>query len=325
MSAATPGDDVYDPTVVRRVKRLLAATYPLDFNRSFDSLLFVAGTGRSGTTWLGDLLNADNRCRVIFEPFMPGSSALGGHDVPRYIRPTDRDPETIGVVERILLGKFRSSRWTSRGNRRLVSRQRMIKDVQSNLRLGWLREAFPPFPIVLIVRHPCAVAASRGRLGDARSIEALLDEPMLVEDHLLPYLEEINRLESPFERAVARWCIETFVPLSQLGRGLDLEVVLYEQLVDDPTAVLSPVFGRLGLPIPDRFDERVRTPSHTSYRGGSPLADPTEAKNEWRTLLTDQEVERALELVTMFGLDWLYGAEVEPRVRKVDAETAKAR
>jgi hypothetical protein len=306
-----------------RAKRLLAATCPLDFNRTFGSLLFVAGTGRSGTTWLGDLLNADGRRRVIFEPFMPGSRALGGNEVPRYLRPTDRDPATIAAVERILLAKFRSSRWTSRGNDRLVSRQRMIKDVQSNLRLGWLREVFPPFPIVLIIRHPCAVAASRGRLGDMRSIQALLDEPALVEDHLLPFVEEIHRLQSPFERAVVRWCIETFVPLSQMAGGLDVEVVLYEHLVADPVNVVTSMLERLEIQVPDGLSARVNVPSHTAYRGKSPLGDPSKAKDEWQSILGPSEIERALELVAMFRLGWLYGPEADPRVARLDATTVQ--
>jgi hypothetical protein len=311
---------------IGRLRRRLASIYALDFNRTFESLLFVSGTGRSGTTWLVDLLNADGLYRIIFEPFMPGCRALDGRSVPpRYIRPTSRDPDLIATAERILLARFRSSRWTSRGNDRLVSRRRIVKEVQSNLRLGWLREVFPPFPIVLIIRHPCAVAASRGRLGDRRSIDELLDDPALVEDYLAPHVPELRRLESPFEYEVARWCIETHVPLAQLAQGVDIEVVLYEQLVADPVGVVTSLLERLGLEPPARLAETAGVPSHTAYRANKPLEDPTRARDEWQEHLSDREVGRALELVAMFDLDWLYGPEVEPRVDRVGPQGIQTR
>src|SRR6478609_8521513 len=140
------------PDRIKRLKRRIALEHPLDFNRTFDSLIFVAGTGRSGTTWLVDLLNAENRHRVIFEPLRPNFGALGKGDIPRYIRPDNDDPELVELVRKILLARFKSTRWTGRGNTRVVSRSRIIKDVHSNLRLGWLREQFPPFPLFLIIR-----------------------------------------------------------------------------------------------------------------------------------------------------------------------------
>jgi len=33
--------------------------------------ILLAGTARSGTTWLGDLIASQIHCRILFEPFNP--------------------------------------------------------------------------------------------------------------------------------------------------------------------------------------------------------------------------------------------------------------
>lgn len=305
------------PDRLGRLRRRLAAAHPLDFNRTFDSLLFVAGTGRSGTTWLADLLNADGRYRVIFEPFRTKWGVLGERRLPRYIRPSNDDPELTETVRRVLLARFKSNQWTARGNDRLISTRRIIKDVDSNLRLAWFRARFPSFPLVLIVRHPCGVAGSRARLGDAGTLDMFLTDRDLVADHLAPHVDRLRQLDSPFALAVARWCIETYVPLRQLGEGLEVEVVLYEQLVADPVAVVSGLLDRLGLPKPRRLADRVAVPSLTAYRPDAPLDSAALAVDEWTRRVSDDDAAQAVELLRAFGLDWLYGEDPQPRVAAV--------
>lgn len=299
---------------LKRLRQRIAIEHPLDFNRTFDSLTFVAGTGRSGTTWLVDLLNADNRHRVIFEPLRSKWGALNGFDLPTYIRPDCEDPHLVGLVRNILLGNFKSNRWTGRGNERIVSTRRIVKDVHSNLRLAWLRAQFPRFPIILIIRHPCAIAASRQRLGDDTSLDGFLEDAVLVEDHLDPFLDELRRLDSPFERQIARWCIETYVPLRQFGTRHEIALVFYEHLVGNPRSTLEDLFRMLGREAPAAAYEKVGKPSLTTYRPDEPLASAADAVTDWRKQLGSQQVERALELLALFGLDRLYGSQPEPRL-----------
>jgi hypothetical protein len=302
------------PQRYRRLRRKLTTRYTLDFNQTFESLVFVAGTGRSGTTWLLELLDSGHRHRVIFEPFRPGAGALGDRVLPRYMRPGADDPEIEELVRTILLGKFKSNRLTGRDNERLISTSRIVKDVDSNLRLGWLRSRFPDFPIVYIIRHPCAVASSRKRLGNELSIDEYLGESDLVADHLEPYIGALSEVTTPFEKAVASWCIENYVPLKQIDDGLELVTVFYEDLVTDPETTLRAVFAALGQS-PDRVAyENLAKPSLTTWRESDPLASPGRALDDWQRRLTAHELERARELVTLFGLDSLYSFDSgEPR------------
>jgi hypothetical protein len=304
---------VAKPNRVARLRRRIANTHALDFNRTFESLVLIVGTGRSGTTWLASLVNADNRARVIFEPFQPNVGVFGERELPRYIRPETDNPELIEDFRNVLLGNFKPNKWTGRTSPRIVSRHRLVKEVQSNLRLGWLRRQFPPFPTILIMRHPCAVAGSRQRLGNDLQISHLLADPWLVEDHLAPFMDELRALETPFERCIARWCIETYVPLRQLATShAGITCVFYEHLVWEPRPVLEQVFRGLDREPPPEVWKKFDEPSWTAYRGGDPLKDTRSAASEWTGRLTEDEVDRALELIGLFGLGGLYGRGPEP-------------
>lgn len=268
----------------------------------------MAGSARSGTTWLQDLITAQDRFRIIFEPFHTQFGPERLRSIPAYIRPSLTSPPYLADVEDVLRGKVRDT-WIDHCNRQLVASRRLIKEIDSNLRLGWFRERFPYFPIVFLIRHPLAVAASRTRLGWKPSPEASFADKQLVEDHLAPFRGVLDSYRSDLERRVIQWCIENYVPLSYFQKRQDILVVFYERLVNDVEGELERIADPLGIRV--RRPSDVLTPSGTTYRpGGFAVAD---ALDDWRRQLSADEVERGLEVVAAFGLDVLYGPEAMPR------------
>ena len=51
----------------RNLKRIQRSVSRGDFSKT----IWLVGDGRSGTTWIANLLNADNSYREMFEPFHP--------------------------------------------------------------------------------------------------------------------------------------------------------------------------------------------------------------------------------------------------------------
>lgn len=182
-----------------RIKSALAARHPIDLNADHRYTIFVAGTGRSGTTWLANILNFRNEFRYIFEPFDAGRVELWiGLSSIQYLQPDEIDNRYLHAATAIVSGRYRS-RWTDAFNRRIISRRRLVKAIRANLLLRWLHANFPGIPIILLLRHPCAVVNSWLHLDWPPSIEeTFLEQPRLVEDYLHPYLGLIKGAKTFF-------------------------------------------------------------------------------------------------------------------------------
>jgi hypothetical protein len=269
------------------------------------SSVFLAGSGRSGTTWISGVINHRNAYRFVFEPFNPGKVRILRHfRRKQYLRPGDRREEYLGPARTVLTGELRSL-WTDRFNKKFVARRRLIKDIRANLLLGWMHANFPGMPIVLLLRHPCGVVASRLALGWRDVLSETMEQEELVEDFLLPMEAEIRAARGSFERHLFSWCVENYVPLRQFEPG-EIHLAFYEDFLVRPDQELRRLFAFLD----DGFDGRA----YRTLRRPSPLSRHPEipSVDAWRRCVTARQTERAVEILGCFGLDRVYGEGAVP-------------
>jgi len=269
------------------------------------SSVFLAGSGRSGTTWVSKMINHRNGYRFVFEPFNPSKVRILRHfRRKQYLRPDDRREEYLGPARTILTGELRNP-WADRFNRKFVARQRLIKDIRANLLLGWMRENFPGMPIVLLFRHPCAVVASRLALGWRDVLSETMEQEELIDDFLLPVEAEIREARGGFERHLFSWCIENYVPLRQFGPG-EIHLSFYEGFLAHPEHELRRLVAFLGETFDRRIYHALKHPSALSREGEVASVDA------WQRSVTGRQLERAAEILGLFGLDRVYGEGVMP-------------
>jgi hypothetical protein len=275
--------------------------------------VFVAGSGRSGTTWVQELINHARDHRVIFEPFLGSVVPFCRHfERKQYLRATDDSPEFLGPARTILGGDFRND-WTDQYNDRPAYRKRLVKDIRANLLLRWLREHFPTVPIVFLMRHPCAVVASqlRGRWG--LKAADLLRQPRLVDDFLAPFVGLIHCARDEFDNLLLVWCVENYVPLRQFKRG-EILLLFYEELVRHPSREVGRLFSFLKRPVEPGAFEQFRRPS-AQCRSWSAILTGGDTLDAWRRHVDADQIRRARQLLSLFGLDELYGEDTMPRAR----------
>jgi Sulfotransferase family len=263
--------------------------------------VFLAGSGRSGTTWLSEVINHSGGYHYVFEPFNPARvGAFGQFRSKQYLRPDDTREEFLKPASLALTGALKSS-WTDRFNRALVARRRLIKDIRANLLLGWMRANFPGMPIVLLLRHPCAVVASRLALGWKDNLSETMEQQDLVEDFLLPMETEIHAARDAFERHLILWCIDNYVPLRQFAPG-EIHLTFYENLLINPEAELQSLFTFLGEDLDDRTCDRLDRLSPLSRKDA-----PIPSVDGWRVRVDACQLQRVGEILALFGLDGVYG------------------
>ena len=111
------------------------------------------------------------------------------------------------------------------------------------------------------------------------------------------------------------WCIENYVVLRQLRRR-DVHLLFYESLLAEPEGELDRLFGFLGKKYDGRVWKIYRKPSFTVLRrqtqGARALANRW--LDGWRSDVSQEQVERCLEILALFGLDAVYGACSQPNM-----------
>jgi hypothetical protein len=318
------------PEAVAGAKRALKKAYLqmksaaiVDRGGDVGRAVFLAGGARSGTTWLSELVNYDNAYRFVFEPF--GVKQFGDFWYGSYVRPDDADPRLRDLAQAVFSGRFHDP-WSDQFNRRMVADRRLVKEVRANLWIKWLRVQFPQIPVIFVMRHPVPTVWSRyRRYFEAKNREAvdtdpqarteeylqyLLGQPALVEDHLGPMREAIAQASTVWDQRMFVWCVQNYVPLRQAIAG-DAYVVFYENVCMDPEGELRRLFAFLGREADDSFVRRLWKPSPMARQREMP--DPKTLVEGWRRRVPAPEVDRAIEILRIFGLDAVYGAEPMPR------------
>src|SRR5215210_4172710 len=234
--------------------------------------VFVAGSGRTGTTWFSQLIHYRRQYRYVFEPFTPREVGPFGHfRTKQYLRPDDRREEYLRPARLALTGGLRDP-WVDRFNGRILARRRLIKDIRANLLLGW--------------RH---------------DLSETMEQQELVEDFLLPMEPEIRAARDDFERHLFLWCIDNYVPLMQLG-PVKAHLIFYENLLARPDAELRSLFASLGEDCDLRVYAGMSRPSPLSREDA-----PGPSLEGWRARVSNHQLQRAVEILRLFGLDRLYG------------------
>ncbi|MFI4860479.1 MAG: sulfotransferase [Phycisphaerales bacterium JB063] len=298
------------PSLFTTLQRSIAKRVYLDTHAP-DSSVLLAGTGRGGTTWLSQLINHDHHYRLMFEPVIPDHVPTFAPLSRRpYLKRDTPDGAWGAALDRVFAGRLRN-RWVDTYNTKLIANQRLVKDIRLNLALPWIAQRYPRMPIVWLLRHPCAVAYSKLKLGWDTHLDLFLENAVLMADHLSPFRSLLANATEAWDRHVLMWCVETLVPMRTLQAG-ETHCVSYEAVCDTPWETLDGVFAYLGRPYRHDAMRRALTTRSATHRVGSAVITGADPVSSWWQHVTPEQRSRAGELLRAFGLDSLYSAD-DPR------------
>lgn len=304
----------------KRIVRPLCRRLYRDADRDIRNSVLVAGTGRSGTTWLADVLATMFPCRVMFEPFHSEYlEGFHGFHYFHYARPWEPDDRLLSFCRTVFSGAIRHP-WIDSGVGHLFPKCRAIKEIRANLFLKWIHDRFPDLPILFVIRHPCAVVLSRIRSDFATDADLapFLAQEKLIEDYLRDRLSLIRGARREEEKHAVIWCVSNLVPLDQFGPG-ELDVFYYERLCARPEAEIHRMVGILSessFPVEgakiEKALRRIEMPSGTTLKTSAVVTGEDRVEG-WRKHLSQRQVANILAVVNAFGLGHLYGNAFWPR------------
>ena len=273
------------------------------------STVFLLSSGRSGSTWLSEMLQSVPSTRTIFEPFHAtrGYPALADHRY-RYLPPGQEDAPLRETLSDVLAGRQRSA-WSDQFNPLMPTtfRRRLVKEVRANLLSPWLTRALPAARFLFLVRHPIPLALSQLKGGWVLSSQRLREQAELADRYGLDRFSRFGWPTKGFESLVLFWAIENLVALDCAERSGSL-LVRYEDLVLRPGASLATIGQHIGVEFPDQVRETFSETSWSSRRGVGELS-PAEKVNRWQRVASPSQVDFVGAVLTASELGGLYAAD----------------
>ena len=298
----------------------------------------VAGFGRSGTTWVQDVLAESNRLRAVFEPLHPYLLKSAGLEPAGYHGAGDADPVLQAYLEKYFFEDYWSlwadhriilpsllpddrKPWSPQFLRGVATKsrslaqnlhkywsqrkfdERVIKLVRANMLLSWLQHTFNA-RIVYIVRHPAAVVLSQMRAPNAWYPKLALARLradrawMDAEGYRLAKLLESSL--SDVEAHTLQWCIEVSTALRQAEES-GIPVVFYEELIEYGRREWRRILAAVDLEVmPER--QLIQRPSQQAWGKRAKSANLVRRYDSWMENVdqrTLSSVQRILDEMSM--------------------------
>lgn len=265
--------------------------------------IYLAGLPRSGTTWSGKALAAAAHTSMVDEPFNPEFHPEARDFDMQYIPRSARDTRFEKMLRKAAREDIysRSSTYlpyrinTALPGARRPSEQVIIKDVHTLLALESVAAAIEP-KIIVILRHPGAVAASWKRLGLKGDFhpqkERLLEQDRLINDHLQQFQEHMLASDDFYFNVGVYWGAVYYTIQQQAAKNGcgSCIFVTHEHLCDDPLGNFTSLFESVGLGMTKRA-EAMLSKGDSKYES-----------EKWKKEVSDQNMAAVVEGIRPFGI-----------------------
>jgi len=323
-----------------------------------DPIRLIAGSGRSGTTWIQDALATANSLRPVFEPLHPHVSPVGSRFAHRALSADEDHPELesflldacAGGGPRIWTRYRQQRRWLLPPIKELsrrdaagrclrhwskflaemprmwrdgLRRDPLVKCIRANLMLPWIASRLG-WRIVLIIRHPGAVVESELRSGwnAEYALGRFRNDARLHELTQGRYAGLLAWKLAPVEALALRWVIENqWVIDGAAAHGI--AVAHYEDLRTSDLSGWVHLCAALGLAAKPDTGLLTR-PSQQSEPGRRSVPLDRPGRPRWMSGLTPEQVAQVRGILEEVEFDAYEMHDPLPRRRNVRESGAAA-
>ncbi len=287
--------------------------------------ILVTGSHRSGTTWVGQMLATSPAIAYINEPFSPTTyrryrGRCAAHfpywntyvtqeneaDFYPYLKNTLEFRYNLSgqIAANKNLSDFRRTikEYFLFASYRLLDKTPLLKDPLAIFSAEWLFQRFN-LQVLVLIRHPAAFAISLKRLNWRYNFAELLQQPLLLRDHLAPFAAQIAEYAAVendiIDRAALIWKIVYHVVHKYQQQYDHWLYRRYEDLACNPVLEFETLFRAFSLD----FSPAVQTVIQTYTDATNPVEAPEKdwamrkrnsAANiqSWKQKLTEAEIDR---------------------------------
>ncbi len=278
--------------------------------------VWIIGDARSGTTWLAELVNSRSQFQFVFEPVHPRrSKEMARIELFTYRSPNQKDHKLERFFQNIFSGKVFTPGSKISEMALICPDKILVKDIFAHLIVKWVLERVNGLKVLVLVRHPFAVALSKRKFAGGAWKEdpvSFLGDRGLYDNYLKPYKSVIRQTNTYFEKQVAIWSIVHSVLFQQLEKD-DYLLTFYEDICRQPRKELTCIMNYLGENEDSvenallNIDKVSKSSSQSGQRKGG-----RENYSIWREQISEDEYEGGMKILRTFKLDGIYGDGIDP-------------
>ena len=248
------------------------------FMNTTSSPILVTGAHRSGTTWVGKMLGSNPQTAYISEPLnvlhRRGIYSAGVDQWYAYIN-TENENKYLTAFQEMLnyryylfmeLASLRSRKDLFRMGRdlaifakgKLRGQRALIKDPFAVFSAPWFSQKLN-CKVVITIRHPGGFASSLKRLNWSFDFRDLLEQPMLMRDHLEKDRADMEKIQSDDIVGQSALLWRMIYRSVHATRSLfpDFKIVRHEDLSLDPVAGYKSLYESLGLDFTNKVRDTI--------------------------------------------------------------------
>jgi len=286
--------------------------------------ILVTGAHRSGTTWVGKMLSAAHNTAYISEPLnVLHRRGVYRADVKHWYEyiTAENEEKYLPAFRELFnfryhlfaeLGSLRSQKDFMRMGRdlsifakgKLQGQRALLKDPFAVFSTPWFAQKLN-CQVVITIRHPGGFASSLKRLNWNFDFRDLLNQPLLMRDHLESDRADMESM--PADDIVGQSALLWRMIYRSVHTTRELfptlKIVRHEDLSLDPVAGYKSLYESLGL----TFDEKVRDTILNSSSSENPTElskkkvhsvklDSRANMGNWKKRMTPEEITRIRKL-----------------------------
>lgn len=211
--------------------------------KSYNKHIIIAGSARSGTSWLAEIIALQFRYRLLFEPEHEYQTQEGHLICDKFITEGILQNEQEEYFKKIFKNKIDSDWIAQISNRKLkmhlwpvVPKKYVIKFVRCNLSAHFMSSYFE-IPLLFITRNPYDVILSQNRVkfNWLYNLNHFKRQKPITEVLESKYNFSWDEADSYSEIEILslRWCIENKVVFDLHEDNSNFKIVKYEDLKSD--------------------------------------------------------------------------------------------
>ncbi|MEG9328956.1 sulfotransferase domain-containing protein [Salinimicrobium catena] len=266
--------------------------------------ILITGSHRSGTTWLGHIINQSDQIYRIHEPFNIGIESYPHSPLKfwfEHLDPTKENPEIKGYIESFNWNYRKGlNEKTGKNLEKLLYliksqlyKRYLYKDPIALASAEWFFTQFNT-QVIVSMRHPAAFVTSLVQKRWDFDFSNFTKQPLLIRDHLYQYETEIQKytaFKKPlFENAILLWnCLYQIILTYRCKYSKQWYFIKNEDLSMNPIKEYEKIFNYLGLKFTTEVRQEIIKTTKVD-RSDSINRKSLDNIQKWKKILTPSEI-----------------------------------